>query len=65
MQKFEKIWIIYSSLEAILTFILISTQAYLLGKISLDCTLRSTLMTVNLKKKFSNVPQPWPTYCSQ
>ena len=55
VQKLEKIWIIPSSSEAILTFILILTQAYQLGKFSLDCTLRSILMIVNLKKKFSNV----------
>ena len=34
VRKFEKIWIISSSSEAILTFILISTQAYQPGKLS-------------------------------
>ena len=65
MRKFERIWIIPSSSEATFNFILISTQAYLLGKISLDCTLRSILMIVNLKNKFSNILQSWSTNRSQ
>ena len=65
MRKFERIWIIPSSSEATFNFILISTQAYLLGKISLDCTLRSILMIVNLKNKFSNIFQSWSTNRSQ
>ena len=52
VQKFERIWIIPSSSEAILTFILILTQAYQLGKFSLYVLNFFFLVLENLRLLF-------------